>query len=182
MKNLTLSIQRGFFEEILDGTKKKEFREVKPTNVKQYLKVDENNEPIFATDKDLTLLPVEYDTLTLYTGQYKGKRPGIVVEVKKAKAEAHPSMVYTYKGEKYVKTFIEYHLGEIIEKLNFENLTPYNPPKFEEIGKMPIEMQKKLANIEISKKKVIDERSAKLNNLIKGKLNTDERKHPILKK
>ena len=42
MRNLTLSIQREYFEEILNGTKTKEYREIKPTNKSWYL--DANNE------------------------------------------------------------------------------------------------------------------------------------------
>lgn len=105
MKNLTLSIQREYFEEIINGTKTKEYRQIKPTVKHWYL--DANDEI------------KKYDTITLYTGQFKGKRPGIVIECKGATIQS-------------TKKYITYELGEILEKLNFENLKPYKPTVLKE--------------------------------------------------
>lgn len=184
MKNLTLSIQREFFDDILAGVKKNEYREVKPTNIKNYLVLDEENNPIFKDETSLDLEVVNYDTLTLYTGQYKGKRPGIIVQCLGAKTFVDKKNTYIHNGEELCRTYIEYQLGEIIEKLNFENLTPsknigafksiHSPEKHKEID----------ANLAIKNKidrEKKDERNKRLNSLIKGKVNISP-KHSILKK
>lgn len=122
MKNLTLSIKQEYFDQILAGAKKEETREIRPSNQHKYCKVDGEG---FVIEDDNGIVPVEYDTLTLLTGQYKGKRPRLVVKVKSAKIE----LIYDEetdefitlqdeKGEEYIAARIVYQLGEIIEKPN----------------------------------------------------------------
>ena len=57
----------------------------------------------------------------LLTGEYKGKRPYIIVECKGAKVffltdENDNDITYEYKGETYIASQIEYSLGKVLEK------------------------------------------------------------------
>jgi len=47
---LYLTIKQKYFDEIAAGTKKQEYREIKPTTYKKYLECDENDNPIFDGD------------------------------------------------------------------------------------------------------------------------------------
>ncbi len=99
-RNLTLSIMQEYFNEILAGTKNTEYREIKSTTVNKYL----------SKDADGNYSVIAYDTVTFYTGPYQGKRKGIVVEWKGAQV--------TSRGK-----ILEIYLGNILEKLNFDQQT-----------------------------------------------------------
>lgn len=118
MKNLTLSIKQEFFDKILSGEKKSEFRAIRPNNINRYCLLDKDGEVI---DIDGEIQPVKYDTITFYTGSYRGKRRKMVVRVKKAEVyliedEKGELVTFEFEGEEYVAAEIEYHLGEILEK------------------------------------------------------------------
>ncbi len=118
MKNLTLSIKQEFFDKILSGEKKSEFRAIRPNNLDRYCLLDKDGEVI---DIDGEIQPVKYDTITFYTGSYRGKRPKMVVRVEKAEVyliedEKGELITFEFEGEEYVAAEIEYHLGEILEK------------------------------------------------------------------
>lgn len=126
MNVLTLSIKQKFFDEILSGKKTHEYREIRPTNAKKYItylcggveyQVDEE----LPEEGDIDIKPIKYDAIKLLTGEYKGKRPYIIVEVKDAEAviltdEGGNDIVYTHKGEEYLAAQIDYTLGEVLEK------------------------------------------------------------------
>lgn len=127
MNILTLSIRKKYFDEILAGTKKTETREVRPNNFKRYCRylhkgveyVDVNDIP--DDNEDVAIVPVKYDALKLLTGEYKGKRPYMIVEVKGADTffltdENGEDISYEADGQIYMMTEVDYYLGNIIEK------------------------------------------------------------------
>ena len=126
MNILTLSIRQKYFEEILAGTKKHECREIRPTNAKKYItymcggkeyQVDEE----LPEEGEVELKPIKYDAIKLLTGEYKGKRPYTIIEVKNAEAviltdENGDDIVYEYQGEEYLAAQMDYTLGKVLEK------------------------------------------------------------------
>lgn len=53
---LYLTIKQVYFDQIMAGTKKEEYRDISPTTYKKYIEYDENNYPLvdeFYTDDDL---------------------------------------------------------------------------------------------------------------------------------
>lgn len=125
MEILTLSIKQKYFDEILSGTKTHEYREIRPTNAKKYItylcggkeyKVDEE----LPEEGDVELNPIKYDAIKLLTGAYSGKRPYIIIEVKKAEAiiltdDNGEDIIYEYKGEEYLAAQMDYTLGKVLE-------------------------------------------------------------------
>lgn len=129
MKVLTLSIKQKYFDEIIADTKKQEFREIRPTNSSKYFKYacggrEYESEEDLPEEGEVTLIPVKYDAIKFLTGEYKGKRPFIVVNVKGAEVqiltdENGKDVVYIHEGEEYLAAQIVYELGEIIEKSDY---------------------------------------------------------------
>lgn len=125
MKILSLSIRQKFFDEIVSGEKQTETREIRPTNGKKYFKYNVGGKLYDADeelpeDGDLELVPIKYDAIKFLTGEYKGKRPFVIVEVKEAKIELltdenGEDITYDFEGEEYVAAQIVYSLGKIIE-------------------------------------------------------------------
>ena len=132
MKVLTLSIKQKWFDEIVAGKKTQEFREIRPSNSHKYIryvlngKEYKNPEDMPSEDDEpgeVTLSSVKYDAIKFLTGEYKGKRPYIVVEVKSAEIqiltdENDKEIELEEKGVKYIAAQIVYNLGKIIEKSN----------------------------------------------------------------
>jgi hypothetical protein len=129
MNVLTLSIKQKYFDEILAGTKKVETREVRPKNFAKYARFlaadkeykDINEVPEDISEDDIGVVPVKYDALKLLTGEYKGKRPYVVVEIAESEVyfltdkDGQDIILEDEEGE-YIATNIEYKLGRIIEK------------------------------------------------------------------
>lgn len=118
MEILSLSIKQKFFDEILAGTKKQEFREIRPNSQSKYCEVDKDG---FVKEMNGVLQPRKYDAIKFLTGEYKGKRPYAIVEVKKAKIELfenenHELITYTHQGEEYIAAQVVYDLGAVIER------------------------------------------------------------------
>ena len=118
MKILTLSIRRQFFNEILAGTKVQEFREIRPSSQSKYCEVDEHG---YCVERDGRIIPRHYDAIRFFTGEYSGKRPSMLVEVKKAEIELFVDEYNEFieleqNGEKYYYAQVVYELGEIIER------------------------------------------------------------------
>lgn len=125
MNILTLSIKQKFFDEILAGIKTHEYREIRPTNAKKYItylcggkeyKADEE----LPEEGEIELKPIKYDAIKLLTGAYSGKRPYIIIEVKKAEAiiltdDNGEDIIYEYKGEEYLAAQMDYTLGKVLE-------------------------------------------------------------------
>ena len=66
MKVLTLNIKQKYFDAILAGRKVQEFREVRPTNIKMLLQLDE--EGFEVEDEDGNAQPIKYDAIKFLTG------------------------------------------------------------------------------------------------------------------
>lgn len=114
MNVLTLSIKQNFFDEIIEGSKTFERREIRPTNEEKYCEFSKNGEDLIG--------PKAYTHLKLVTGQFKGKRPYIIVEVAKAEIifwkdeETGELITFEYEGETHVQASVEYTLGKVVEK------------------------------------------------------------------
>lgn len=133
MRILTLSIKQKFFDEILAGKKTQEFREIRPTNSKKYILYELNGKKYSNPDEipsdeeeigELNIEPVEYDAIKFLTGEYKGKRPYAIVQVKGANVELFcdeegNDVTYEYNGETYIAAQIVYDLGKVIEKSEY---------------------------------------------------------------
>lgn len=117
MKILTLIIKQCFFDEIIAGTKKQEFREIKPTTEKKYVEIGEDGYAV--EDEYGNCVPVKYDAIRFYVG-YNKDRDSALVEVVDAYTEVFVDendqpIVYDYKGEEYWAAQIVYNLGKILE-------------------------------------------------------------------
>lgn len=133
MNVLTLSIKQKWFDEIVAGKKTQEFREIRPSNSHKYIRYVLNgreykNPEDMPSEEDepgeVTLSSVKYDAIKFLTGEYKGKRPYIVVEVKSAEIqiltdENDKEIELEEKGVRYIAAQIAYNLGKIIEKSNY---------------------------------------------------------------
>ena len=121
MNVLTLSIKQNFFDEILSGAKKQEFREVRPSTQKKYCELDEEGYCKFDEEKGI-FVPRHYDAIKFLTGAYnKGPRPWALVEIKDANIELFVDendkfIELEEKGEPYYMDQIVYDLGEVIER------------------------------------------------------------------
>jgi len=129
MNILTLSIKQKYFDEILAGTKKQEFREVRPNTAKKYVNFmsPSPNGKIYTNYEDIPeeetwdFAPVKYDALKLCTGAYKGKRPYMIVEVESAEAylitDDNGEAIVIGEGteDEYALASICYNLGKVLE-------------------------------------------------------------------
>lgn len=93
MKILTLNIKKIYFDEIMSGAKKIEYRELKQTTLNKYTYLDESDGKRYLR---------RYDAIRFFVGYHKD-RESASVQVKDI----------TYNGG-----IVEYHLGLILEVLN----------------------------------------------------------------
>ena len=92
LKVLTLNIKKIYFDEIVSGVKKEEYREIKQTTINRYTYVDEADGKRYLR---------RYDLLHLFVGYHKD-RESAVVEVTDTTVE---------------DGWVVYHLGRVIEVL-----------------------------------------------------------------
>ena len=122
MKTLNLIIKQCYFDEIIKGTKKQEFREVKPTTIKRLVQLDKDGYEL--EDENGNAIPIQYDALQLYVG-YAKNRASALVEVKSAYCEIiingkGEPIIYQYgtdeKGEPlvWVVEQVVYNLGKVL--------------------------------------------------------------------
>lgn len=116
MEILTLIIKQKFFDEILSGKKKQEFREIRPNTQEKYCQLDADG---YCVEKDGELQPKHYDAIRFFVG-YNKDRASALVEVKGAKIELfedenHNLIEYRYQGETYLAAQVVYGLGRVIE-------------------------------------------------------------------
>lgn len=121
MKTLTLIIKQCYFDEIIKGTKKQEFREVKPTTIKRLLQLDEDGYEV--EDENGNAIPIQYDALQLYVG-YAKNRASALVEVRSAYCEIPlengEPIIYEYGTDKngnpltWVVERVVYNLGKVL--------------------------------------------------------------------
>lgn len=126
MNILKLEIKQKPFDDIISGKKDFERREIKPSNVENYVsfivdgKEYEKEGDIPDGDSEVLVKAKTYDRLKLVTGEYKGKRPYIVVEVKDARVEFlfdenGDFITGVEKGKEYAIAHIIFELGNIVE-------------------------------------------------------------------
>ncbi|PKO99091.1 MAG: ASCH domain-containing protein [Bacteroidetes bacterium HGW-Bacteroidetes-8] len=125
MKTLTLSIKQTFFDEIKSGNKKEEVREIRANTSGKYIEYQVNGEKmkikeVPADATDVECVPIKYDQIRFLTGEYKGKRPSMLVEVLGEDIiiltdEQGDDIVYEYEGFEYVAAEIRYKLGKVID-------------------------------------------------------------------
>lgn len=125
MKILTLSIKQKFFDEIREGKKKDETREIRAKTADKYIEYLYEGKRMKAKDvppdaQGVECVPVKYDAIRFLTGEYKGTRPSMLIEVKGAGItiltdEKGNDIVYIYEGQEYVESEIVYSLGKILE-------------------------------------------------------------------
>lgn len=122
MKTLTLIVKQCYFDEIIKGTKKKEFREVKPTTVKRLIELDKDGYEV--EDENGNAIPIHYDALQLYVG-YAKNRASALVEVKSAYCEIITDengepIIYEHGIDKngeplvWVAERVVYNLGKVL--------------------------------------------------------------------
>lgn len=133
MKILNLSIKQKYFDEILAGKKTHEYREIRPSNSGRYIryvlngKEYKNPDDMPAEDEEpgeVTLSAVKYDAIKFLTGEYKGRRPYAIIEVKSSEIqiltdENDQEIELEEKGVKYIAAQIDFGLGRVIEKSNY---------------------------------------------------------------
>ena len=73
---LYLTIKQVYFDQIIEGSKKEEYREIKDTAYKKYLEVSEQGWPLF----DTTLISEDDELLHLAVG-YAKERDTAIVEI-----------------------------------------------------------------------------------------------------
>lgn len=117
MEILTLIIKQKYFDEIIAGTKKFEYREIRPNSNKKYCDLDENG---LCKEIDGILQPRQYQAIRFYVG-YKKDRATALVKILDTKIELLVDendnfIEYTHDGETYLAAQVVYELGEIIEK------------------------------------------------------------------
>lgn len=120
MNVLTLSIKQSFFDEILEGAKTQEFREIRPSTQKKYCELDEEGYCKFDEEKGI-FVPRKYDAIKFVTGAYNKPRPWVLVQVLDANIELFVDendkfIELEEKGEPYFMAQIVYDLGEILER------------------------------------------------------------------
>lgn len=124
MKVLNLIIKQVYFNAIMDGRKGEEFREVRPTNIKSLLQIDEDGYE--KEDAEGNSVPVKYDAIRFFVG-YNKDRDTALVEVKSSRCEIFVDdngdpITYEYGTDKegnamvWVSEQVVYDLGRIIDK------------------------------------------------------------------
>lgn len=93
MKVLTLNIKKIYFDEIMKGTKKIEYRELKQTTLNKYTYLDESDGKRYLR---------RYDAIRFFVGYHKDRECALV----------------QVKDITYNAGIVEYHLGLILEVLN----------------------------------------------------------------
>ena len=109
-KVLTLIIKQKYFDAILQGRKVQEFREIRPTNERKYVLLDEKGYAIL--DDNQNCIPVKYDAIRFYVGyavEVKSAFTQVIVDDK-----GNP-ITYDYEGEEYWAEQVVYNLGRILE-------------------------------------------------------------------
>lgn len=93
MKILTLNIKKVYFDEIMSGAKKIEYRQLKQTTLNKYTYLDESEGKRYLR---------RYDAIRFFVGYHKDRESALV----------------QVKDITYNSGIVEYHLGLILEVLN----------------------------------------------------------------
>lgn len=118
MKILNLIIKQVYFDAIIAGEKKQEFREIRPSSEAKYCELDDEGFAKF-DEKTGLIIPKQYDAIRFFVG-YKKDRASALVKVEGAKIELFVDdegefIELEQNGESYWAAQVVYDLGEIIE-------------------------------------------------------------------
>lgn len=116
MKILSLIIKKKFFDKIISGEKKKEYREITPRTEKRYCELGEDG---FCKEIDGVFIPRHYDAIRFNVGYNKDRESALVkvngAEIFLIEDENHEIITYDYNGETCMAAQVVYDLGEILE-------------------------------------------------------------------
>ena len=123
MNTLNLIIKQVYFDQIINGTKTQEFREVKPTTIKKLLQLDEDGYEL--EDENGNAIPIHYDAIQFYVG-YNKDRDSALVEVKDEYCEIfvdenNEPIIYEDGTDKdvnpleWVAEQVVFNLGKVLE-------------------------------------------------------------------
>ena len=119
MKILNLIIKQVYLEQIIAGTKRQEFREIKPTTEKKYIELDAEG---YAIENEYgNSIPIHYDAIRFFVG-YNKERDSALIEVVDAHTEivvdenGQPISYFLEDGEEYFMEQIVYDLGKVLQK------------------------------------------------------------------
>ena len=122
MKILTLIIKQKWFDEIMSGKKKTEYRELTPQNMRRLVEFDSEGFMVEDPENNRPNVPKKYDAIRFYVG-YAKDRDTALVEVTGVDCdfirteEGEPIYSGDPQGEDFwAYVMLEYHLGRIIEK------------------------------------------------------------------
>ena len=107
MNILTLIIKQKYFDEIIAGTKKNEYREIRPHNAKKYV-----------VEQGENVAPVKYDAIRFYVGYNKNRATAlfaisnILIEI--LEDEEGNDIVYEENGQEYIMAQMNYEIGSKI--------------------------------------------------------------------
>lgn len=130
MKVLSLTIKQEPFNEILSGEKKEEFRELRPSMYcSRFVVYRGDDDKVYKmasqVPQGVDCKPeiVNYDAIKFITGEQRGSRPYMIVEITGAQIEVitnEKDEVITYEqdGMTYAMAHMVYSLGSVIEKSN----------------------------------------------------------------
>ena len=118
MRILTLIIKKRYLDEIVEGRKMQEYREVKPTTYRRYCELDAEGNVLF-DDKKGIFVPRRYDAIRFYAG-YASDRASALVEVKGAEIELFVDengefITYEHEGQECLLSQVVYNLGRVLE-------------------------------------------------------------------
>lgn len=116
---VTYIIKQHWFDEIMSGRKKKEYRELKPTTLKKLVKLDKKGDLVL--DENENAVPIHYDAMLLFVG-YQKVRDSALVEITGEKEEIFLNEkgeeVYEVleDGSRFYPSQIVYDLGRVFCK------------------------------------------------------------------
>ena len=117
MDILNLIIKQVYFDEIMAGTKKQEFREIRPNSQKKYCEVDADG---YCVERNGKIVPRHYDAIRFCVGYHKDRDTALVkiqdAHIELVEDDNGNIIVYEDKGEEYYAALAIYDLGEIIER------------------------------------------------------------------
>lgn len=119
-KVISLIIKQTYFDQIIAGTKKQEFRELKPSTFKKLVQTDAKTGEL-KLDENEFAIPIWYDAMLLFVG-YNKVRDSALVEIKGAKEEVfkdeNGEEIYEEfeDGSRFYPSQIVYDLGNVLAK------------------------------------------------------------------
>lgn len=117
MDILNLIIKQVYFDEIMTGTKKQEFREIRPNSQKKYCEVDADG---YCVERNGKIVPRHYDAIRFYVGYHKDRDTALVevtdTHIELIEDDNGNLIIYENKGKEYCAALAVYDLGNIIEK------------------------------------------------------------------